>query len=261
MTTTYATYMRIADNLDQYSTLTSKKTDVATATKYYEENIGNIKSVDDFVGNDRIFRYAMKAYGLEDMTYAKAMVKKVLTEGTTDSKSLANTLSDKRFLALAKAFAFATNGEDTTSQTSVTTNTVTNYVRQSLEDNAADENAGVQLALYFARKASSVTSAYGILADSKLLKVVQTTLGISEMTSYQDIDKQASMISAMMDVTDLQDPEKVQKFLGRFTATYDATNSSSAASSDTALLFQTTSDVGISTDILSSLQGLRLGGW
>lgn len=259
MTTTYASYMQIANNLDRYTTLTEKTTDVASATKYYQDNIGKIKSIDDFMKDDRIYRYAMKAYGLEDMTYAKAMVKKALTEGVTDSKSFANTLTDKRFATLAKAFDFATYGETTTERTAVTTDTVNAYVRQAVEANAGEQNEGVQLALEFARKAPSITSAYGILADKDLLKVVQTALGISEYTSYQDIDKQATMISNMMDISSLQDPAEVQKFLTKFTAKYDIANSTTATDS-TSILFGTSGGVGISSDILSAIQSLKLGG-
>lgn len=258
MTTTYASYMQIANNLDRYTTLASKKTDVVAATKYFEATIGSIKSVDDFMKDSRVYRYAMKAFGLEDMIFAKAMVKKVLTEGVTNSKSLANTLTDKRFLALAKAFDFASYGEMTTTRTAATGDVVDAYVRQSLEESEGKQNKGVELALYFARKAPSIKSAYGILADKNLLKVVQTTLGLSEYTSFQDIDKQAKTISSMMNISDLGDPAKVQKFLAKFTAKYDAANGPQAVGMGSPL-FGAWSTVGISSDVLSAIQGLKRG--
>ena len=52
----------------------------------------------------------------------------------------------------------------------------------------------MRLALYFERKASGITSAYDILADPALLKVVQTALSIPPETGAQDIDKQAALI-------------------------------------------------------------------
>ena len=258
MTTTYASYMQIANNLHRFTTLASKKTDVAAATKHFEANVGGIKSVDDFMSNTRVYRYAMKAFGLEDMIFAKAMVKKVLTEGVTNSKSLANTLTDKRFLALAKAFDFASYGETATTRKAATTDVTEAYVRQSLEESEGKLNKGVELALYFARKAPTIKSAYGILADRTLLKVVQTTLGISEYTSFQDIDKQAKTISSMMNISDLGDPAKVEKFLAKFTAKYDAANAPPALGMGSPL-FGGWSSVGISTDVLSAIQSLRRG--
>ena len=47
-------------------------------TAYYKENIGNVKSVDEFLDNYQLYSYAMDAFGLGEMTYAKAFMKKVL---------------------------------------------------------------------------------------------------------------------------------------------------------------------------------------
>ena len=66
-------------------------------TKYYLENITKVKTIDEFVKNDRLFKYAMKAYGLEDMAYAKAFMVKALKEGMADPDSFANKLTDKRY--------------------------------------------------------------------------------------------------------------------------------------------------------------------
>ena len=53
-------------------------------TKYYLENIAKVKTIEEFVKNDRLFSYAMKAHGLEDMAYAKAFMVKALKEGIAD---------------------------------------------------------------------------------------------------------------------------------------------------------------------------------
>src|SRR5690606_35411929 len=118
--------------------------------------------------------YAMKAYGLEDMAYAKGMLRKVLTDGVADSTSFANRLNDDRFLEFAKTFDFAAKGAETTAGATATTDVVDKYVRHSLEVDAGEENEGVRLALYFERLAPKVTSAYGLLADPAIWKVIQT---------------------------------------------------------------------------------------
>jgi Protein of unknown function (DUF1217) len=43
----------------------------------------------------------VKAFGLSDMMNAKALIRKVLEGGISDPKSLANTLNDPRYKALA----------------------------------------------------------------------------------------------------------------------------------------------------------------
>ena len=80
-------------------------------TKYYLENIAKVKTIDEFVKNDRLFRYAMKAHGLEDMAYAKAFMVKALKEGVADPDSFANKLTDKRYAEFVTTYNFAAHGE------------------------------------------------------------------------------------------------------------------------------------------------------
>jgi hypothetical protein len=218
-----------------------------------------VKSVDDFVNNYQLFSYAMTAYGLGSMTYAKGMMTKLLQGGIDDPGSLANQLTDPRYKAFATAFNFAANGASATSQTSATTDTVNRYAQQTMETDAGSQNQGVQLALYFQRMAPNIQSAFSILADPALLKVVQTVLNIPAAASTQDIDTQAAAITNQINLKDFQDPTKVSQFVQRFAAMYDAQNSAATARPANALLVGQ-GLTGISTSLLTSLQGFTLGG-
>ena len=208
-----------------------------------------------------LFSYAMKAYGLEDMTYAKGLMTKVLQGGTTSSTALANTLTDKRYLAFATAFDFAGQGTAATQATAATTGTTAKYVEQSLEDTQGKQNQGVQLALYFTRNAASITNIYGLLADKNMLKVVQTAFGLPA-SATADIDAQATTLGKLVKVSDLQDLAKVQKIAERFTAMWDlgGNNTASGAADVTQVFAASSSSAGFSSDLLLSLQGLKLGG-
>src|SRR5208282_4458728 len=103
---------------------------------------------------------------------------------------------------------FAQNGASTTSSAAVKTDVVNNYVNQTLDTNQGQSNPGVQLALYFQQNAPNITNVYNILADKSLLTVVQTALGISPLTSAEDVDTQATLISNKLDISDFQDPKK-----------------------------------------------------
>ncbi len=107
MTSTLTSYMLLSRNLATSLQRKSAEPITARETAYYQANISNVKSVDDFMADQRLYSYAMKAFGLEDMTYAKAFMRKVLTEGTSDSSAFANRLADDRYVAFAKAFDFA----------------------------------------------------------------------------------------------------------------------------------------------------------
>jgi len=101
MTDTTSTYLNITNNLASMQAATAKSPDVKVATQYYKANIGKATSIDSFVNNYRLLSYALTAYGMEDQIQNTGLIKKVLQGGTTSSKSLANTLTDKRPTALA----------------------------------------------------------------------------------------------------------------------------------------------------------------
>lgn len=227
-------------------------------TQYFEAHIAAVKSPDDLVKNQRLYAYVLKAFGLSDMAYAKALIRKVLTEGVGDSSSLANKLNDSRYRALASAFNFASNGASTTSSSSLIATTRNNYVEQTLETRIGRENPGAQMALYFKRVAPTVSNAYGLLADKTLLSVVRTALGLSPSMSSQDIDRQAKTISSMLKLDDLKDPARLQKFIERFTANYDLKNPGGAATAPLSAMQVTSPE--ISQSLLMSLANLKLGG-
>jgi hypothetical protein len=134
------------------------------------------------------------------------------------------------------------------------------YYRQKVEADAGSENEGVRLALDFERKASSITSAYSILADKALLKVAQTVLGLPESMSLLDIDRQAELLSKRIDLEDFKDTSKVQAFLTRFAAKWEIDNSTATSQSPSTLLIAQPTEAFVSVDLLSSLQTLKLGG-
>lgn len=269
MLTTLGSYELIANNMSQSLANTAKQPQVSADTAYYLANIGSVTSISDFVNNYRLFSYAMTAYGLTDMTYAKAFMTKVLTEGTSSNTAFANQLADPRYAAFAKAFDFADLGAQATQTTAATTGTTQAYVEQTMETNAGNQDQGVQLALYFQRKASSITNAYQILADPALLQVAQTALGIDPSTGAANIDAQASMFSNAINFADFQDPTKVQQFIERFAAMWQMTQDQNAANSGTSadpgiamptpIITGQTTPVSIDVSTLTTLQNLRLG--
>jgi hypothetical protein len=255
---TYTSYQLITRDIDKSIDRVEQQPVVKRETEYYLANIGNIKSIEDFIGDTRIFKYAMKAFGLEDMDYAKAFMKKVLTEGVSSSDSFANKLTDKRYLEFAKTFDFATYGEATTTLSAAKQGTVDKYMRQTLEENAGEQNQGVQLALYFERKAPDVTSFYGILGDKALSQVLYTALGLPDSFAQADIDKQVAYFKSKLDIEDFQDPEKLGDFLKRFTALWEIKNPSTPTQASISVLFPQPTESGISTNLLLTLQKMKL---
>jgi hypothetical protein len=257
MLSTFSSYQLIARDLDRSLALKAAERPIARETQYYRNNIGNVKSIDDLLKDTRLFRYAMKAFGLEDMAHAKGMMRKVLAEGVAAKDSFANRMTDERFREFAKVFDFAALGGAATITTAVRQGVVDRYVRQSLEVSAGEDNEGVRLALYFKRAASEVDSAYGLLADPALWQVVRTIYGFPTEMAAAAIEKQAAAVEARLDVADLKDPEKLDRLIQRFTTMWDV--SESAAPSPLVDLFSRNAPT-VGLDLVMSLNNLKRGG-
>lgn len=241
---------------------TAARADVQRESKYYQTNITKIKTIDDFVKNSRVFGYAMKAFGMEDLSYAKAFVKKALVEGVDDDDSFANRLVDPRLREFVAAFNFERFGATATEKSSARQQTIDRYLRQTLEESAGEQNEGVRLALYFERKFANgqITSAFSILADTALSSVVRTALGIPAASATQDIDKQAALIDKKLKLNDLKDPKKLTAFLERFAVRWDIANPQALATSPATALFTQSPGSGFNASLLTAIQSLKLGG-
>lgn len=259
MTTTYTSYQLITKDIDRSIDRISKEPQVERETAYYLERISEIKTIDEFMADYRVFSYAMKAHGLEDMTYAKAFIRKALTEGIDDESAFANQLTDPRYKKFVETFNFARYDDTATVFTRAQQGTVDKYLRQTLEEQAGQDNTGVRLALYFERNASTITSAYGILGDEALYEVVRTALMLPAEIAGTDVDRQADLLNSRLDMADFQDPEKVQEFLERFTALWELENPSYGGM-DSTLLLSSSSGFGISPELMLTLNNLKLGG-
>jgi hypothetical protein len=179
MISTFLSYQIYAADLTKTLARVSSEAQNVRDAAYYKDNIGKIKSVDDFLKNPRLFNFAMKAYGLEDMSYAKAFMRKVLESDVNDSKSFVRKLTDPRFLQFAKAFNFSTDG--TVAETPVTAQdaadeneTIGLYSDQRIKRGAA---AAIE-ADYYQSQIGSVTSVDDLLAQPRLLNYALKAYGL-----------------------------------------------------------------------------------
>ncbi|KQO79122.1 flagellar protein [Rhizobium sp. Leaf262] len=176
---TYASYLTVNRDLKSSLSTVANQSSVAKDTAYYKENIGKVTTVDEFLGDYKLYSYAMKAYGLEDMTYGKAFMRKVLESDLTDSSSFANSLTDKRYVQFAEAFNFA--GDKKVAQNSAQSTSLTDAYSASF---AAEEKSLKDDATYFASKIGTFTSVDDLLKNSRLQTYMLDAVGLdSEFVS------------------------------------------------------------------------------
>lgn len=194
------------------------------ATGYYETAIANVSSVDNLLSDPKLVSYLEQAYQIPATT-TTATLKQVLTSDLTNPSSTANTMGNN-YAQLAASFNFSSTGLITKEPAGVQSrsqlSSVTNgYLDQQIENNASNENPGISLALYFQFQAPNITSAYSILADSKLVTVFQTMMGQSSSASQANIDVQAQQISSAFNLSELKNPTYLKQLIQRFSVMYD----------------------------------------
>lgn len=191
MLSTFTSYQLITKDINKSIDRIEQQPTVDRDTKYYLANITKVKSIDDFVKNDRLFKYAMKAYGLEDMDYAKAFMVKALKEGVTDPNSFANKLTDKRYAQFVSAFNFAANGADATIYNKAQQLVTKNYAIQAkiagLDPNS-DYVKGETT--YYLANITKVKSVDDLMSNSRLYTYALAAYGLDSATEDKTLIKQ-----------------------------------------------------------------------
>ena len=233
--------------------------------KYYSAEIEKLTSAEDLLSNRRLVDFILTAAGIDPQGVTTDYVRQMFSSDLNDPESFANTEPDNRYRQIVASFNFNTDGSlrraaETTIQSGRgILETQDLYLNQTLEEEQGVDNAGVRLALYFRRLADTISTPYDVLADTALLQVIRVAYSLPEEMTGADIDVQAEYISRVFEPEDMQDPEKVEKLLLRFTSLYDIENNTDA--SPILTLMGGGASGGISADTLMTLSQLRLGGF
>ena len=184
---------------------------------YFTENIGNISSAEDLVKDRRLLGVALKAFGLEDQIDYKAMIQKVLEEGTTADGNLASKLDDSRGVDFSKAFGFGGGETRTNTDPVAMAAIVADNEAQSFEIAVGEQDETMRIALYALRELQEVilpddaeedgpsvkAQWYNIIGQPQLAKMMQVTLNLPESINLIDVDQQVRVYQ-----------EAAQRFLG-----------------------------------------------
>ena len=182
MISTLSSYRQYAANLSKSLERVETTASVAKDTKYYDDHIGKVTTVDQFVSDSRLYSYALKAYGLEEQIGSKAFVRKVIESDLSDPKSFANSLADSRYAKFAAAFNFKMSAASQTKVVQSTNQTdmlVEAYSERRVRTGAI---AGATVAHYQALVAT-VDSVDDLLNDAGAYALILKTVGADPATT------------------------------------------------------------------------------
>lgn len=244
--------------------------DVTRDIAYFKENIASIRTSADLVADRRLLKVALGAFGLEAEIDKKALIRKVLDEGTEAQGALATRMSEKGFAEFSKAFGFGNKSGPQTAVMGFASATAAAYETRAFESAVGDSDESMGLALQFKREmpklAANGAGWFSVLGSKALREVMDKALGLPASFAQIDIDKQAeiyeeraSRIFGGATVKEaFSDPEAVEKAITRFLARAQieaGTGDSTSPAAMALTLLQNSSSSGSSgmMNLLSSL--------
>lgn len=164
---------------------------------YFKENIGRVETAADLVGDYRLMKVALGAFGLDDDLPNKAYIEKVLEEGSIDPESFANRMVDKRYLALTEAFGFDLDPPNT-QLSDFADGILASYKTRQFEIAVGQQNNDMRLAMALERDLGEIVAGdntangkwFAVMGNEPLRQVFETALGLPNSFAALDIDRQ-----------------------------------------------------------------------
>ena len=177
-----------------------KSPEIARDTDYFAENIGKITTAEELVNDYRLLKVALGAFGLDDDISNKFFIRKVLEDGTLSPDALANKLSDKRYLEMAKTFGFGDFATPNTQLSDFADKILSAYKTRQFEISVGEQNSDLRLSLSLERDLGAILEKtntpdgkwYSVMGNPPLRKVFETALGLPPSFGTLDLDLQLS---------------------------------------------------------------------
>lgn len=245
------------DSLETQSKLFNSSPDIARDVEYFIENIKSVKTLDDFMGDRRLLKVALGAFGLSEEINKGAFVRKVLDEGTADSSAFAVRLNNSDYLDMARVFDFS-SGELSLSDSQIST-MVGLYQDEAFEVSLGEVDNSMRLALNFKRDIADIANQglsenagwFKVMGSVPLRTVLESAFNMPSGFSQLDIDRQKELLSDKANsifggkgVDVFKDPEAIETAVRRFLLQEQIANGPSANTPGAAALSILTGNTG-----------------
>lgn len=165
---------------------------------YFRANIGAVRNAADMVGDYRLLRVALGAFGLQEDLPNRAFISRVLGDDLNSDDALANRLSDKRYLEFSRAFGFGSDLPPRTLRPGFADDILARFERQEFERAVGEQSEEMRLALTAARELPEIaargsetdTAWLTIMGNPPLRAVFETAFGLPSGVGTLDLDRQ-----------------------------------------------------------------------
>ncbi|MEL6767244.1 MAG: DUF1217 domain-containing protein [Pseudomonadota bacterium] len=222
----------------------SKSPELQREMDDFLDRAGTVQSAEELVSDRQLLKVALGAFGLEDELPKRALIRKVLEEGTLNPDSLANRLVDPAWGRFASALGFGDLG-NRLDRESVRQEIAESYRVRQFERAVGDIDLDLRLALNFRREISEIANSgaversgwFRVIGSEPLRLVVLGALGLPQSIGALDIDLQVTRLEERADQVFggtspavFADPANVEQAIERFLFSSAAEQGPSAGS-------------------------------
>jgi hypothetical protein len=181
----------------------TKSPDIQREIDYFLEHAHKATTAEALVGDRRLLRVVLGAFGLEGEVDKRAFIRKILEDGTLDSQSLANRLADPAWAEFSAALGYGDFGGllvfDNARQ-----NLAEQFRLRQFERAIGDSDVDIRLALNFRREMREIALSPGVetsgwlkvLGSKPLRSVIEGAYNLPAAFGLIDLDRQVSDLEA-----------------------------------------------------------------
>ncbi|WP_333685148.1 DUF1217 domain-containing protein [Pontibaca methylaminivorans] len=222
-----------------------KSSAVVRDLDYFKEEIGNITTAADLVGNRRLLSVALSAFGLENDLNNRYFIQKVLEDGTKVEDSLANRLMDGRYKKLSAAFGFGAGEAVRTSDPEAMAEIISLYRMERFESAIGNVDDVMRIVLFAERELAGISAApisenakwFTVMGSPPLREMFETALRLPAAFGKLDIDRQLDIFKDKMaafmgdsSISQFAEPGARERLTTRFLALSQVKSASMATS-------------------------------
>lgn len=245
----YTGWLFLQRTLESQTAAFERSPSIQRATDYFRENIGKIRTAEEFVNDRRLLEVGLGAFGLEEDINSKAFIRRILEDGTLKEGALALRLADKRYEAFSREFGFGDLGSKTALR-GFADRIIERFETRSFERAVGEQNPDMRLALNLSAGLKEVTDLsksaraqwFGVMGNPPLRKVFEVALGLPAGIGAIEIDRQVSIFQeraratfGAREVTDFTDPDMQERLIRLFLVRSEMSASTSISAGSVAL--------------------------
>lgn len=208
-----------------------RQPEIARDLAYFNDKISTVTTAEQLVGDRRLLKVALGAFGLGDEIDKRAFMRKILAEGSESSEAFANRFVDPKYKEIAKAFGFGNLADARTGDPGFANRIGDAYRVRAFEIAVGEQDESLRLALNFRREIGKFANAndplntawLSALGDQPVRAVLEGAFGLPAGFGSLDVDRQREELQdfslrefGSKSMAVFNDPELVDKAITRF---------------------------------------------